>query len=190
MAAVLALGLGASSCLAAPDSLVPPAKEAAKKTEVSDAQKSSPQKPAPKANSSKPLPSFDACFARHAAAKGIPENLLRAIAQVESSGNPRAVAGPKGREDLGLMQINVQWLKKLGLTREELLTDACLNIEVASDIIRDNFARHANPWEAVGAYNAGCSKLKGAACTEARQSYAWKVWRAWKSIEARGKESA
>jgi soluble lytic murein transglycosylase-like protein len=88
------------------------------------------------------------------------------------------------------MQINVQWLKKLGLTREELLTDACLNIEVASDILQDNFARHANPWEAVGAYNAGCSKLKGAACTEARQSYAWKVWRAWKSIEARRKESA
>lgn len=122
-------------------------------------------------------PAFADCFELYGNQKGLMPDLLRAIALTESSGNPKAVAGPAGSQDLGLMQINSQWLSKWNLTRKDLLNNVCLNIDVASRILQDNFQRYSNPWEAVGAYNAGCSRLKGRDCTEARQRYAWKVYR-------------
>ena len=76
------------------------------------------------------------------------------------------------------MQINSSWLKTFKTTKGELLNNACLNVEVGAQILADNMKRINNPWEAVGAYNASCSRLKGEACTEARQKYAWKVYRA------------
>ncbi len=122
------------------------------------------------------------CFDRFGDKHGIEPDLLRAIALVESSGNPKAIAG-KGRfQDLGLMQINTAWLDKLNLNRTDLLENVCLNVETGARILKDNFKRFENPWEAVGAYNAGCTKLKGQACTDARQKYAWKVWRAMQSL--------
>lgn len=122
------------------------------------------------------------CFDRYGDKHGIEPDLLRAIALVESSGNPKATAGRGRFEDLGLMQINASWLSKLNLSRSDLLENVCLNVETGARILKDNFARFENPWEAVGAYNAGCSKLKGQACTDARQKYAWKVYRAMQSL--------
>lgn len=122
-----------------------------------------------------PAYAFD-CFERHAKKHDLPSDLLRAIALVESSGNPKAVSGPKGYEDIGLMQINTSWLSIKKTTKNKLLNDVCLNVSIASEILADNFSRYPNPWEAVGAYNAGCSRLKGQACVDARQKYAWKIY--------------
>ncbi len=128
-------------------------------------------------------PAFADCFEIHGQNIGVSPDLLRAIAITESSGNPAAVAGPKGSQDLGLMQINSQWLSKWNLSKQELLNNACLNIEVGARILKDNLSRYDNPWEAVGAYNAGCSRLKGQACLEARQKYAWKVFKNLQSLD-------
>ncbi|MCD8338907.1 MAG: lytic transglycosylase domain-containing protein, partial [Burkholderiales bacterium] len=76
----------------------------------------------------------------------------------------------------GLMQINSSWLSRWNLTREELLSNVCLNIEIGAWILRENLNKFGNPWEAVGAYNASCSSLKGDECRRARQRYAWKVY--------------
>lgn len=122
------------------------------------------------------------CFERHAKANGLDADLLRAIACVESAGNPKAVGKNASSEDLGLMQINSSWFKRFHTSRSELLNDVCRNIEIASEILSDNFARIENPWEAVGAYNASCTKLKGEACETARKRYAWKVYRAYRSM--------
>lgn len=128
-------------------------------------------------------PAFADCFEIHGANLGVQPDLLRAIAMTESSGNPSAVAGPKNSQDLGLMQINSQWLSKWKLSKKELLSNVCLNIEVGAKILKDNLNRFDNPWEAVGAYNAGCTKLKGEACLEARQKYAWKVYKNFQSMD-------
>lgn len=133
-------------------------------------------------------PVFADCFDIHGRNFGVAPDLLRAIAITESSGNPSAVAGPKCSQDIGLMQINSQWLSKWNLSKSELLSNACLNIEIGARILKDNLMRFDNPWEAVGAYNAGCSRLKGQDCTDARQKYAWKVFKNLQSLDDKTRE--
>lgn len=107
--------------------------------------------------------------------------LLHAIAHVESGLNPRAVGrNANGSEDIGLMQINSSHLPRLssyGIRREHLF-EPCTNVKVGAWILADAFSRHGASWEGVGAYNAGCSSLKGAACIAARTKYAWRVYSA------------
>ena len=71
------------------------------------------------------------CFDRIAQKKGLDADLLRAIAFVESSGNPSAVGRNASSEDYGLMQINSGWLKRFKTSKSELLNDACFNVQVA-----------------------------------------------------------
>lgn len=117
---------------------------------------------------------------------GVSPRLLRAVAQVESSMRPEAVNGRHSAQtnsrDIGLMQINTRWLrinpiKSLGYT-EAHLYDACTSVKLGAWVLANNFTRYGPSWEAVGAYNAACTRLKGDACIRARNGYAWKVYRA------------
>jgi soluble lytic murein transglycosylase-like protein len=133
-------------------------------------------------------PAFDRCFDSVGEASGIDSTLLRAIAQVESSMRPNAINDSHvqrtGSEDIGLMQINSRWLPRLnafGIDRDDLLKP-CTSIEVGAWILRDLFTRHGNSWEAVGAYNAACTQLKGDDCRRARDTYINKVQRAYLAL--------
>jgi len=112
---------------------------------------------------------------------GVHPWLLAAIAKVESDFNPQAVndahVAQTGSMDIGLMQINSGWLPLLarhGVTRERLF-DACTSVTVAAWILAGLFARYGVTWEAVGAYNAGCTRLEPADCAARRAGYARKV---------------
>ena len=129
-----------------------------------------------------PVLASEDCFDRIAKEKGLDADLLRAIAFVESSGNPSAVGRNASNEDYGLMQINSTWLKRFKTSKSELLNDACCNVQVGAEILADNFSRASHPWDAIGAYNAACTRLKGQDCINARQKYAWKVYRAYVSM--------
>lgn len=97
------------------------------------------------------------CWNQAEARYGVPASLLVAIAKVESRFNPRALGkNDNGSYDIGLMQINSGWLKKLGQYNisENDLYDPCTNIMVGAWILSDNINRLGYNWNAVGAYNA------------------------------------
>jgi len=98
-----------------------------------------------------------ACFELAASRYQVPVTLLKAIAQVESAHNPRAVNfNANGTRDLGLMQINSSWLpllRKMSVT-EQALWDPCVNTLVAAWLLSENFKRWGNTYRALGAYHS------------------------------------
>ncbi len=93
----------------------------------------------------------------------VPASLLRAVAQQESAGNPHAVNyNRNGSADLGLMQINSQWLgalKRHGIDSRDLW-DPCVNVLVGAWILANNFARMGYNAQALGAYNSSVPALR------------------------------
>ncbi len=128
-------------------------------------------------------PAAQACWEQAASAHGVAPGLLYAIARVESGLNPAAVNRSHWERtrsyDIGLLQINSMHLPTLARhgIREADLWDPCTNIAVGAWLLSQSMARHGSNWTAVGAYNASCSQLRGAACEAARGRYAWKVYR-------------
>jgi soluble lytic murein transglycosylase-like protein len=124
-----------------------------------------------------------ACWSDAERLYGVSSHLLYAVARAESDLQPGAVnlthRARTGTYDIGLMQINSSHLPKLaslGISESDLL-EPCTNIKVGAWLLADSFARRGVSWDAVGAYNAACTQLKGADCVAARSRYAWRVYR-------------
>lgn len=130
------------------------------------------------------------CWDEAATRYQINPNLLNAIAICES-GLRTAVINQThvmqtGTYDVGLMQVNSANLRRLGTfgITERNLYNACTNIQVGAWILADKIRRYGLSWEAVGAYNAACTELKGKACNAARSKYAWCVYRNLQTLSA------
>jgi soluble lytic murein transglycosylase-like protein len=132
-----------------------------------------------------PLQASAYCYDEAGALYDLNPALLRAVAQVESSGrhvamNTSHVERTKSY-DIGLMQINSSWLPVLaryGITEYHLRTDACLNLKVGAWILASNM-KNMDGWTAVGAYNASCKTLSAVECRQRRTEYTSKVYAAW-----------
>lgn len=130
------------------------------------------------------------CWDQAAQRYGVSAQLLYAVARTESNLNPlatnRSHRQRTGSYDIGLMQINSSHLPRLaryGIGERELF-DPCTNLHVGAWLLADNFTRRGVSWDAVGAYNAACTQLKGEACIKARAAYAWKVYRRLPSVSS------
>lgn len=96
------------------------------------------------------------CYQEAGLRYGIDPVLLRAIAKVESSENPKAINHNASSTDYGLMQINSSWLPKLkafGIEKEDLW-DPCISTHIGAWILSHNVQTHGRSWKAIGAYNA------------------------------------
>ena len=116
------------------------------------------------------------CFDSAATRYGINASLLKAIAMTESSMRPDVESPTR---DIGLMGINRSWLPRLknefGLTEADIW-EPCTNVNIGAWILAHNFKQYGVSWEAVGAYAAACTKLKGNDCVKARYQYSQRVW--------------
>lgn len=101
------------------------------------------------------------CWEQAGRYHAVDPRLLVAIAQVESGLRPAAIhRNGNGTVDLGLMQINSRWLPQLrrwGIRPRDLL-DPCVSVHVAAWILAANLRSTADPWQAVGAYNAASAE--------------------------------
>ena len=95
---------------------------------------------------------FDRCFEAAAHAYQVDARLLRAIARTESSMTADAVNRAHSARtqsiDIGLMQINSQWLPTLarfGIT-EASLYSPCTNVSVGAWILKNLIVRHGETW--------------------------------------------
>lgn len=117
-------------------------------------------------------------------------DLLCAIQRQESGGNPLAlnIAGksvmPKTREeaealierawaagvsfDVGLMQINCQWMRRFGVDPKSML-DPDRNLAWGRWILDQEIRRHGRNWKAVGRYHSPDH--------ERGRQYAWQIYR-------------
>jgi hypothetical protein len=113
-----------------------------------------------------------ACWEDAAQRHQVNPHVLVAIAQQESSLNPKAInRNANGTEDIGLMQINSIHLPKLaqyGIGREHLF-DACTSIYVGAWLLSQQIHRAGNTWEAIGQYHSATPPL--------RQRYSEKIYR-------------
>ena len=87
--------------------------------------------------------------------------LLCSIGNVESNYNPYALNIRKNDYDIGVMQINSWWfkkLKKVGMDDPRMLFDYTYNINVGAWILKDCIKSFGISKKAIDCYNKGSSK--------------------------------
>ncbi|MDK2954796.1 MAG: hypothetical protein PWQ57_292 [Desulfovibrionales bacterium] len=158
---------------------------------------------APKASWSKE--ELQKLFAQTAEAYELPADLLIAIAQHESRFSPWALnLGGQGffpetraqatqllsnraskNFDLGIMQVNSQWLDHFDLTPEQAL-EPDVNIQLGARILKQCVERYGLSWDALSAYHTG-----GPGKHNWRASiYALQVWRRYEKMQQSQAETA
>ncbi|HXZ22089.1 MAG TPA: lytic transglycosylase domain-containing protein [Pseudolabrys sp.] len=105
---------------------------------------------------------LDSLISQHAAANGVPEDLIRRVIKRESGGNPRAVSAG----NYGLMQIKLATARSMGYTGTAAgLLDADTNMTYAVKYLAGAYrVARGNASQAVHYYAAGyyyAAKAKG-----------------------------
>lgn len=113
----------------------------------------------------------DSCIASASSRYGVPELLIKAVIRTEGGKTGHTSArNANGTYDLGLMQINEihlsqppHKLMRLGITRQTLINNECVNIMVGTYILSVELAKPGEYWWNVGSYNSRtpCEKFRG-----------------------------
>ena len=122
-----------------------------------------------------PAHAFEKLFREQCKAHGVPKDLAMAIARQESGLNPLCINvegedfWPKTRAeaeaiirkaqkkdqsyDVGLMQINSQWIRQWNIDPVSLLNPE-INILYGLRILKNEIRRHGMNWRAIGSYHS------------------------------------
>ena len=104
---------------------------------------------------------YMSCFEKAADKYGLNPLILAAMAEQESSFNPKALNESESSRAVGLMQIHSWWfplLEEQYRISEDSLYEPCLNIQVGAWILAQKVQRYGNTWRAVGSYFAGTAR--------------------------------
>lgn len=107
-----------------------------------------------------PTLTVDKIIQRESIINDIRPELIRAIIQVESGGNPDAVS-PKNCK--GIMQINPEHLSYFGYSEPDLF-DVERNIIAGTRLLREELNRFGGEFDALRAYNCGSPKARKSTC--------------------------
>ncbi len=114
---------------------------------------------------------FLACMIAAASFHHLPVQALAAIQSVEGGAVGTISGNRDGSADLGLMQVNTQWVPAVAratraredVIRTKLIQDGCFSIKVAAAILDVyKVEAHGNMLEAVGFYHSHTPDLKAA----------------------------
>lgn len=146
-----------------------------------------------------PLSASAFCFEEAGRRYQVDPLLLEAMGIQESGLRQRVInrnvndAGKVVSTDYGVMQINTSnatRLVKMGLIRtpEDLLLDACFNVQAGAWVLARHLRVCGNTWRCLGSYNAG---FHPSAKQEAkRQAYAKSIRAIYNRLKARGRTPA
>ena len=97
------------------------------------------------------------CVVGAAKASGIPLAALIGVLAAEGGQPGEALSNTNGTWDLGPFQINTchtNELLRLGVAPEVVLRDGCVNAYAAAWLLRKEYNRTGDIWQAVGAYHS------------------------------------
>ena len=95
----------------------------------------------------------------------LPLAALVGILATEGGKTGEALSNTNGTWDLGGFQVNtchVNELQQAGFSPEAVLRDGCVNAHAAAWILRKEYDRTRNIWDAVGAYHSRTPKYRDA----------------------------
>jgi len=123
-----------------------------------------------------PIP-YLACMLATAQFYHLPPRVLPSIQAVEGGFDGAIHPNRNGTDDLGVMQINTQWVQPIAAyahmpptaVHDRLVNDDCFNIAAAGLILRSYIVEtHGDLMQAIGNYHSHTQALN--------QSYQAKVW--------------
>lgn len=97
------------------------------------------------------------CVLDAARASGMPAAALFAILATEGGRMGEALSNKNGTWDLGCFQVNTVHLKDLaamGISARAVLCDGRANAHAAAWLLRKEYRRTGNLWQAIGAYHS------------------------------------
>lgn len=95
----------------------------------------------------------------------IPVAALFAILATEGGKTGEALSNTNGTWDLGPFQVNTVHLMDLaaiGISPSAVLCDGCVNAHAAAWLLRKEYRRTGNLWQAIGAYHSRTPHLRDA----------------------------
>ena len=98
-----------------------------------------------------------ACMQTASETVGVPRIALELIYRMEGGRRGQSVLNKNGTVDMGPMQINSWWMRKLseaGFTQAEIRDDICTNVHVSAWILKQEVKRSADLAEAIARYHS------------------------------------